>query len=315
MQRITWKTAGLLTLPPLLWAGNAVVGSLVVGNVPPLTLNAMRWILALAILLPFGWRVFREPREILERWRHLAMLGLLGIGCYNAFQYLALQTSSPINVTLIAASSAIFMVLIGFVGYRVRPGARQLAGAVLSIAGVALVLSRGSVETLLALRFVPGDLFMLGAALTWAMYSWMLARPPAHMKGEARPRWNWAQFLTAQLVFGAAWASIGAGVEQTYVTSSIRWSPWVIAALLYVAVGPAILAYYAWGAGVARVGPTIAALFSNLTPLFAALFSLAVLGEVPHWYHGAAFVLIAAGIVISTRQRSYTAPSMPGVTR
>ena len=301
-QRITWKTAGLLTLPPLLWAGNAVVGSLVVGNVPPLTLNALRWVLALAILAPLGWRVLREPRAIATRWRHLALLGLLGIGCYNAFQYLALQTSSPINVTLIAASASLWMVAIGRAAYGVRPGWQQLAGALLSIAGVALVLSRGTMETLLALRFVPGDLFMLAATLTWAMYSWMLARPPESMRGEKRPAWNWAEFLTVQLVFGAAWASLAAGVEQAYVTSSIRWSPWVVAALAYVAIGPALVAYYAWGAGVARVGPTIAALFSNLTPLFAALFSLALLGQVPHWYHGAAFVLIAAGIVISTRR-------------
>jgi drug/metabolite transporter (DMT)-like permease len=165
-----------------------------------------------------------------------------------------------------------------------------------------LVLSRGTLETLLALRFVPGDLFMLGATLTWAMYSWMLARPPETMRGERRPAWNWAEFLTAQLVFGAAWASLAAGVEQAYVATSIRWSPWVFAALAYVAIGPALIAYYAWGAGVARVGPTIAALFSNLTPLFAAVFSLALLGQVPHWYHGVAFVLIAAGIVISTRR-------------
>jgi drug/metabolite transporter (DMT)-like permease len=300
--RLTWNTAGLLTLPPLLWAGNAVVGSLVVGTIPPLTLNALRWILALAILLPFGWRALREPREIILRWKYLALLGLFGIGCYNAFQYLALRTSTPINVTLIAASSSLFMVVVGIVGYRVIPSGRQVAGALLAIVGVLMVLSRGSADTLLALRFVPGDLFMLAATLTWAGYSWMLARPPEHMRGEMRPAWNWAEFLVVQLVFGAAWAAFAAGVELAVHPVSIPWTPWIVAALAYVAIGPAIIAYYAWGAGVARVGPTVAALFSNLTPLFAALFSLAALGETPHWYHAVAFIAIAAGIVISTRR-------------
>jgi drug/metabolite transporter (DMT)-like permease len=300
MQRITWNTAGLLTLPPLLWAGNAVVGSLVVSTIPPLTLNALRWILAFVILLPLGWRAFREPREILSRWRHLSMLGLLGIGCYNAFQYLALRTSTPINVTLIAASSSLFMVLIGIVAYRVIPSLRQVTGAMLSVVGVLFVLSRGDADTLLALHFVPGDLFMLGATLTWAAYSWMLARPPDHMRGEKRPAWNWAEFLAVQIFFGVIWAAVAAGVELAVHPVSIRWSPWVFAALAYVAIGPAIIAYYAWGAGVSRVGPTVAALFSNLTPLFAALFSLAVLGEAPHWYHAVAFIAIAGGIVIST---------------
>jgi drug/metabolite transporter (DMT)-like permease len=279
-----------------------VVGSLVVSVVPPLTLNALRWTLALAILLPFGWRALSRPREIVERWRYFALLGFFGIGCYNAFQYLALRTSSAINVTLIAASASLWMLLIGMLGYRVRPTWRQAVGALLSIAGVLLVLSRGSFETLRALRLVPGDLFMLLATLTWAIYSWMLARPPAHMRGEARPTWNWAQFLVVQLLFGAAWAAAAAGVEHALVPSRIAWAPWILAALAYVAIGPAIIAYYAWGAGVARVGPTIAALFSNLTPLFAAVLSLALLGETPHGYHGAAFVLIAVGIAISTRR-------------
>jgi drug/metabolite transporter (DMT)-like permease len=301
--RITWNTAGLLTLPPLLWAGNAVVGSLVVSKIPPLTLNALRWSLALVILLPLGWRVLREPHEIARRWRYLALLGLLGIGCYNAFQYLALRTSSPINVTLIASSASLWMVLIGMVGYRVHPTWQQVAGAVLSVLGVVLVLSRGTVDTLLALHFVRGDLYMLLATLAWAGYSWMLARPPGHMKGEARPAWNWAELLTAQLLFGVVWAAAGAGVEEALVATTIRWTPWIAAALAYFAIGPAIIAYYAWGTGVARVGPTIAALFSNLTPLFAAVISLALLGEVPHWYHGVAFVAIAVGIVISTQGR------------
>jgi drug/metabolite transporter (DMT)-like permease len=82
----------------------------------------------------------------------------------------------------------------------------------------------------------------------------------------------------------------------------IAWTPPVFAALAYGAIGPALIAYWAWGAGVARVGPTVAALFSNLTPLFAALFSLAALGDAPRWFHGVAFVLIAGGIAISTRR-------------
>ncbi len=303
MSRIDPRTAALLTLPPLLWAGNAVVGSLVVASIPPLALNAARWVLALAIVLPLGRRVLLEPRALAARWRYFAAIGFIGIGCYNAFQYYALRTSSPINVTLIAASAPLWMVVVGMAGYREMPGWRQSAGAVLSIAGVLLVLSRGSLAALRGLHFVAGDLFMLAAAFTWAIYSWMLARPPASMRGAARPDWNWAEFLAAQLVFGAAWASLGAAVELSLGARFGAFTPALAAALLFVAVGPAVIAYWAWGAGVARVGPTLAALFSNLTPLFAALLSLALLGEAPAWYHGAAFLLIAAGIGISTRRR------------
>jgi drug/metabolite transporter (DMT)-like permease len=122
------------------------------------------------------------------------------------------------------------------------------------------------------------------------------------MRGAARPRWNWAETLIVQVAFGAAWAAAGAAAEQALHPHAIPWTPALLAALAYVALGPAVLAYYAWGEGVARVGPTVAALFSNLTPLFTALLSLAVLGATPRWYHAAAFALIAAGILVSSRR-------------
>jgi drug/metabolite transporter (DMT)-like permease len=299
---MTWRTAALLTLPPLLWAGNAVLGSIVVASIPPLALNALRWSLAFVFLVPLGFRAFSRPREIALRWRYLALIGLLGIGCYNAFQYLALTSSTPLNVTLIAASSSLWMLLVGMVGFRTLPTWRQAAGATLSIAGVLLVLSRGSAATLLGLRFVAGDLYMVLATLAWAIYSWMLVRPPASMRGEARPRWNWSEMLIVQVAFGAAWAAAGAAAEHALHPHAIAWTPSLLASLVYVALGPAVVAYYAWGEGVARVGPTVAALFSNLTPLFTALLSLAVLGAMPRWYHAAAFALIAVGILISSRR-------------
>jgi drug/metabolite transporter (DMT)-like permease len=300
---LTPRIAFLLTLPPLLWAGNAVVGRALVGTVPPLALNAMRWWIALVLLLPLGWRALRSPADITSRWKHFALLGLLGVGSYNALQYLAVQTSTPLNVTLIAASMPVGMMLVGLVFYGVRPGARQIGGAVLSLLGVAMVISRGSLDTLLHVRLVPGDLLMLLAVTLWAGYSWMLARPPESMRGDARPSWDWAEFLLVQVLFGSAWATLAAGVETQFAPVAIHWTPWVVAALAYVAIGPSMIAYRAWGLGVSTVGPAIAAFFSNLTPVFAGVMSAALLGEAPNWYHGASFVLIAAGIVVSSMPR------------
>lgn len=291
----------MLTLPPLLWAGNAVVGRLMVGSVPPLALNALRWSLAFVLLLPIGWRLFRRPGELAARLRYLAPLSLMGVGSYNALQYMAVTTSTPINVTLIAASSPLFMLAVGALAYGERPTRRQGAGAVLSLLGVALVLSHGHPSTLLQLHLVPGDLLMLLATALWAVYSWMLARPPASMRPPERPPWSAAEFLLAQVGFGALWAGAGAGAEQALGGQPIMWSGAVYAALAYVAIGPSIVAYFCWGAGVTAVGPAVAAFFANLTPVFAALMSAAMLGEGPQWYHVAAFGLIAAGIVVTSR--------------
>lgn len=300
---LTPRIALYLTLPPLLWAGNAVVGRLLVGTVPPLALSGLRWVFALAVLLPLGWGVWRDRAAIRARWRWLALTGFLGVGCYNAMQYVALQTSTPINVTLIASSMPLWMLAIGALFYGEHPTRRQLLGAALSLAGVALVISRGELGVLMALRLLPGDLLMLLAIALWAWYSWLIARPPKHMQGDARPPWRWSELLLLQVAFGAVWAWAAAGVEALVAPAPIHWSPWVLLALVYVAVGPSVLAYRFWGEGVGTVGPAIAAFFNNLTPLFAALMSALWLGEPPHWYHVVAFGLIAAGIVVSSRRR------------
>ena len=263
--KLTPGTAALLVTAPLLWAGNAVVGRLVHDLVPPITLNFLRWALAFVLLLPLAYGVLRPDHPVWAHWRRYALLGLLGIGLYNALQYMALQTSTPINVTLVGSSMPVWMLAVGAVFFGVSVTRRQLAGAALSMAGVLLVLSRGEWGQLLALRLVPGDLFMLLATISWSFYSWLLVRTsePASLRS------NWAGFLMAQLVF---------------------------------AIGPAVVAYRVWGVGVQRAGPAVAGFFANLTPLFAALMSAAFLGDTPRLYHGAAFGLIVGGIVVSSRR-------------
>jgi drug/metabolite transporter (DMT)-like permease len=303
MSRLDARTALLMILPPLLWAGNAVVGRLAVGTVPPLALNFMRWALAALLLAPLGWRALARPRPIVERWRHLLLIGVLGVGMYNSLQYLALVTSTPINVTLIAASLPLWMLAIGAVFHGEHPTRRQLLGAALSLSGVLLVIARGEWSALMRLRLVPGDLYILAATIAWAFYSWLLVRPPQSMRGEQRPDWNWAEFLFVQVLLGAAAAGLASAGEAALSDASVQWDGKLLLTLLYVAIGPSIIAYRCWGLGVARGGPALAAFFSNLTPLFAALLSSLVLGEAPHAYHALAFALIVAGIVVSSGRR------------
>lgn len=297
-QRLTLPTALLFTVPPLMWAGNAVVGRVVVDLIPPMTLNFFRWAIAFVILLPFAWQVLRASSSLWRNWRRYAMLGLLGVGCYNALQYLALHTSTPLNVTLVGASMPMWMLAIGalFFGQRIKP--MQAVGAVLSMAGVLVVLSRGQLDMLAMVQFVPGDFYVVLASIAWAFYSWLVAQP----KDAPEIRNDWAAFLMAQMVFGLGWSGLLAGGEWTLTSASITWGWPLAAALLYVSVGPALLAYRSWGLGVQRVGPAIAGFFSNLTPLIAAVLSAAFLGELPHLYHAAAFALIAGGIVVSSKR-------------
>ena len=297
---LTPRAVLMLVLPPLLWAGNAVVGRAVAGLIPPVTFNLVRWTLAALILLPMAWQVLRPSSPLWAHWKRYAIVGLLGIGCYNMFQYMALHTSTPVNVTLVASSMPLWMMLIGRLFYDAPVTRHKLGGAVLSLAGVLFVLSRGEWANLLQLRLVIGDLYMVAATIAWSAYSWMLL----HTREPASVRANWQAFVLAQVVVGLAWSGLFTGVEWAVQPDlHVEWNALLIGSLAYVAIGPAVLAYAFWSRGVQLVGPTVAGFFVNLTPLFAALLSAMFLGDMPSWYHAVAFGLIVAGIVVSSRQR------------
>ncbi|NBX96616.1 MAG: EamA family transporter [Betaproteobacteria bacterium] len=297
----------LMLLPPLMWAGNAVVGRLMVGLVPPLQLNLLRWSLALLILLPLGWQAIKTAEQRAALWERrvpLAVLGLLGVGAYNALQYLALTTSTPLNVTLIAASSPLWMLSIGALFYGQKPGPRELVSAACSLAGVLLVLSRGDFSRLADIAFVPGDVMMIGAIISWCFYSWMLSKPPVALQsGIPKPSQDWAGFLLVQTLFGIGWSALSAGAEALIGAADIQWSAGVVAAVIFTALGPSLIAYRSWGIGVAQAGPALASLFANLTPLFAGLMQGALLGQWPQGYHLMAFGLIVGGIALSSVKR------------
>jgi drug/metabolite transporter (DMT)-like permease len=303
---LTWSTAALLTLPPLLWAGNAVVGRWAASAIPPITFNWLRWVLALLVLLPLAPWVLRPDSPMWRQWRRFGLLGLLAVAGYNMLQYLALHTSTAANVTLVASSTPVWMMLVGWLFFGAPLQARQVFGALLSLLGVLVVMTQGQWARALHLQLLPGDGWMLLASLTWAVYSWLLTRHDEAPEIRA----DWAAFLLAQTVFGLASASVLTGLEWLWLTHgapadmphTIQWSWRLAAVLLFVAIGPSVLAYRAWGAGVQRAGPTVAAFFTNLTPLFAALMSAAFLGETPRLYHGVAFALILAGIAVSSRR-------------
>src|SRR5690625_3328646 len=174
-ERLTPATFFLLVIPTFLWAGNAVVGRLVADAIPPITLNFFRWSLAFILLLFLAREVLSPKSALWQHWRYYLKLGLLGVGLYNALQYMALHSSSPINVTLVGSSMPIWMLLIGRLFFHAGISVHQLLGAMLSLFGVLIILTRGDFGQLLALQFVPGDLYMLLATIAWAFYSWLLS--------------------------------------------------------------------------------------------------------------------------------------------
>ena len=296
MPQLPLSTVFYLTLATILWAGNAIAGRALVGSISPVSLSAVRWGLAALMLLPLGWRIFKPGSALWQNTGRFLVLGLLGVGSYNVLLYLALQTSTAINVTLIGASMPIWMLFIGAVFYKVRPTLLQMVGAIVSLIGVTVVLTRGEPTSLLSMEVVMGDLLIMLATILWAFYSWMISRP-----GDSTERqWPWAEFLMAQVFIGFMWTMLFEGVEIATGHAFIELNYWTGALIIFVAIGPSLIAYRCWGLGVNGAGPTVAAFFANLIPLFTALLSAAILGDPPQLFHGLAFALIVIGILVSS---------------
>jgi len=286
-----------LLVPPIFWAGNAVVGRMAAGTIPPLTLNFVRWFLALLLLLPFVWTKFKQDWPLLKKhWRLMAITAFLSITTYNALQYLALTTSSAINITLITSAGPIFTLLIGRLFFGASISRSATIGAVISIFGVAWVLVRGDLDHVASIKFVPGDLFMLVAVALWALYAWVLRKRPQSISIYSA--------FAAQIMLGSLFAFPMMLAELSFGSyAPMQLSGKLLAILLYVVTCPALLAYICWQQAVARTGTELPMFFQNLTPIFAALLSVALLGEHPEGYHVVALALIVLGILLANRKQ------------
>jgi drug/metabolite transporter (DMT)-like permease len=288
------STAALLILPPLLWAGNAVIARALVGAFPPLALSFWRWALAFALLAPFAAASLWKHRAVMkEHFAVIAWTSLLGVACYNSLQYLALQTSTAVNATLIGASAPVVTLLIGAAFFSPRITQRQWIGAVLSLAGVLWVIVRGDPDTLLRLQLATGDLIMLVATLAWSVYTWLLRtrRPPLPMTA----------FLAVQIGLGTLMI-LPFYLLELALAPSLPAATWTnLAALVYVALLPSLVAYYCWDRGVVRAGAVLPMYFVNLTPVFAGLLSYLFLSEPIGAYHLVGGALILVGIHLANR--------------
>ena len=285
----------LLTLPPLLWAGNAVVGRVARDSIAPFHLNFLRWLVAAILLFPFVARDLPKSWPALRAvWPWVLLMGLLGVGTYNALQYLALTTSTPINTSLIASSGPIFSLVLGALLFAERVTTSQIAGAAVSLLGVLWVMVHGDIARARAIDLDIGDLYMLLATLSWAVYTWVVRK--------RRPKVTMAVLLFAQIVSGLMLALPLAAFESIRPAHPLVIDLKTMAMVGYIATCASLIAYFCWDRGVARVGAQLPMFFQNLTPVFAALISSVALHETPELYHLVGLGLILLGIVLASRR-------------
>ena len=282
----------LLVLTTLFWSGNFVLGRAMHAVFSPFTLSFWRWAVALVVLLPFVWNSLREQGPLLRRhWPILLLLSVLGVVNFNTFVYIGLQSTTATNAVIMLSVTPVLIVALSFLLLRQTVTGWQALGIGVSLVGVLVIVGRGDWRSLLARQFNPGDLWILAAVLSWALYSVCLRWRPA----ELRP----LNFQAATMVLGVLiltplydW-DLAHG--RTFAVSGAT-----VASILYLALFPSILAYIFWNRAVAELGANRTGQFLHLMPAFGAILSMVFLDERLHAFHGVGVVLIALGIWLAT---------------
>ena len=291
----------LLSLATLFWSTNIVLGRFVVGTIPPIMLAQIRWGGAVIILLPFVYRHLRQDwQAIRASFAIMIVLSLTGITLFNALAYYALNYTEAIDGLLIQSAAPLLIGLLSFIIFRDSLTTGQVAGIIMSLFGVAVIISRGDIAVFQGLQFNEGDLWYLLAIVLYSTYAALL---------RLRPQIHILSFLGFTIIAGAILQ-----IPATYIEWSLDYridpTPVAFAVMAYIIVVPSILGYLFFNRGVDLIGANRAGPFFNLIPVFGSVLAILFLGERPAIYHGVGYALIIFGIVVA--QKWARPPAAPG---
>ncbi|TVT32462.1 MAG: DMT family transporter [Marinobacter vinifirmus] len=283
-----------LVLTPLFWAGNAVVARATVEYIPPLSMSFWRWVIALALILPFGLPgLWRHRQVIRQHLVTLLVLATFSVAAFNSLLYYAAMTTTATNIALINSTIPIFVALLAWLllGERTRPV--QALGIGLAIVGILIVIGRGDLRIIAQLQAQPGDLIMVAAVFSWGVFSVLLRKHVVPLPA--------LTFLTAQILLGTLVILPFYLGDLLWFSCGFELSGSTALPLAFFAIFPGILAYAFWNHAVHEIGPANAAIFMYLTPVFASILAILFLGESLGLYHLFGALLILAGLLLATR--------------
>jgi drug/metabolite transporter (DMT)-like permease len=285
----------LLCITALCWAGNAIVGRLAAGHIPPVTLSFLRWTLAFCLILPFARKhLARDWPAIRARLGVMIVLALTGISAFNTMQYWALEYTQALNTLLLQSAGPLFVALWSLLLLGVRLTLAQAAGILVSMAGVLIILLHGNLSALTAISFNKGDLIFVVAIFVFGFYSVLLHKRPA--------------------IHGLSFVAFTFGCGAACLVPLLIWElstrpPMAINAanllsVAYVAVFPSALANLCFNRGVELIGANRAAPFFHVVPVFGSVMAMAFLGERPQLFHVVGFALVLSGVFVASRKQA-----------
>ncbi len=284
-----------LTFAALFWSGNFIIGKFAtLFEVPPLTLNFLRWVMVWFILIPFTIKeIVSKKNYIKQNFFVIGIMGILSISTFNSVVYFALNFTQVINAVLMLAAIPPMIIIFSSLMKIEKTNIFQLSGLFLSVLGVGTIISNADIQKIISLSFNKGDIWMLVCVLSWSLYSTLLKKNKLKLS-----QFSLIQIMvTVGLIF-----LIPQFLYEQSIGLDIKINKPFFLILTYVVFFPAIAAYYCWQKAIELIGPNRSSMFIQLMPLFSALMAIIIFKEKFQLFHfiGASFII--SGIYLSNRK-------------
>jgi len=291
------KAAIFLCFASLFWSGNFVIGrfSSLENIVSPLSLAFYRWVIAFLILTPFCLQKAVKELPLLKKQPGMIFLIILtGPTLFNTLVYLGLTATTVINSLLIISTTPMLIILFNKLLYKAQTNIFQMLGIFISLIGVCYVIAKGSFQNIFDSEFYFGDLFILLAVTSWALYSIFLKKNETGVSGFS---FLYLSFVfTVILLFPVYLYDIF--IQDNFINIDQK----TLLVIGYTGIFPSIISYMCWNTGVALIGPNKSGPFLHLMPIFGGILAFLVFRETLEIYHYAGILSVIIGIIIANKK-------------
>ena len=291
------KTAYIfLIFATLFWSGNFIVGKAAsLFEIPPFTLNFYRWTFAWLILAPFTLKeIFQKKEYILKNLKLILILGITSITIFNSIVYYSLNFTQVISGVLMISTIPVMIIFFSWIFKIEKTNFYQILGVIFSLFGVVIIVTKADLNKLLNLNFNKGDLWMVVAMLSWAMYSALLRKK----------KFELSQISLLQTIISAGLILL---LPAYLIEMSLGYRvnihlPFILT-LSYVVLFPGLASFFFWIKGISIIGSNRSGIFLHLMPIFSTIMAILIFKEKFMVFHFIGAVLIITGVVLSSKRK------------
>jgi len=279
----------------IIWSGNFLIARGLHESIPPITLAFWRWFVAILIFLPFALKSLVTDWHILKKnVPYLLITALFGVSVFNTLIYFSAHTTTAINLSLIAITFPVFIILLARIFYRELITINKGIGILLVAAGILLLITKGNLSIIRNMSFTIGDIWMLMAALVFAIYSLLIKRKPKVLSIRA--------FQLSTFIIGLIFL-LPLYIWENISTPAVIFDSQMILSIFYIGIFASLIAFIFWNIAIDELGPTKAGMVYYTLPIFSGFIAYIFLNEDIQALHFFSMLLIISGIVTANREK------------